>query len=185
MTTPHKVLAFAASNSRNSINKMLVLHAANVLKEEVIPTADIRTIDLNDFEMPVYSIDRENESGIPQEAKNFYKAIGDADTLLISYAEYNFNYQSAFKNIVDWYSRIKMKIFQNKPMVIMATSPGPNGGSHVLKAANDTAGFFGADIRGSLSVPSFYHTFDTQKERISDAELAEGLRVQLIKLAAS
>ena len=83
MPTPHKVLAFAASNSRNSINKMLVLIAANVLKEEVIPTAEISTIDLNDFEMPVYSIDRENESGIPQEAKNFYKAIGYADTLLI------------------------------------------------------------------------------------------------------
>lgn len=77
-----------------------------------------------------------------------------------------------------------MKIFQNKPMVIMVTSRGSNGGSHALKAANDSAGFFGADIRGSLSVPSFYDTFDTQKERISYAELVEGLRVPLIKLAA-
>lgn len=84
MTTPHKVLAFAASNSLNSIKNMLGLIAANDFKEEVIPTADISTIDINDFEMPVYIIDRENESSIPQEAKAFYKAIGDADTLLIS-----------------------------------------------------------------------------------------------------
>jgi len=185
MNTPRKILAFAASNSRNSINKMLALHAANVLKEEVLPSVDISTIDLNDFEMPIYSIDRENESGIPQEAHAFYKAIGGADILLISYAEHNGHYSSAFKNIFDWCSRIEVEIFQNKPMVIMSTSPGPSGGSHVLKAVNDTAGIFGADIRGSLSVPSFYDTFDTQKGQISDAELAKGLRVQLIKLAAS
>lgn len=182
MTMPTNILVFAASNSRHSINKMLVTHAANVLKKEALPAAEITFLDLNDYEMPIYSIDRENESGIPAEAKAFYKAIGDADALLISYAEYNGFYTSAFKNIFDWCSRIDMKIFQDKPMVIMATSPGRGGGSNVLKTASDSAGFFGADIKGSLAVPSFNHTFDVEKGQLSDADLAAELSAQLAKL---
>ncbi|MEM9224979.1 MAG: NAD(P)H-dependent oxidoreductase, partial [Pseudomonadota bacterium] len=61
-----KVLAFAASNSRASINKQLVGHAINVLTQEIEPNADCELIDLNDYEMAIYSIDRQTEGGIPQ-----------------------------------------------------------------------------------------------------------------------
>ncbi len=182
MGTPNKILAFAASNSSTSINKMLVTHAANVLKEEMIATADITILDLNDYEMPIYSTDRENSGGIPEQAQAFYKAIGDADALLISYAEYNGSYSSAYKNIFDWCSRINSEVFQGKPMVIMSSSPGPYGASNVLKTASDSAAYFAADIRGSLSVGNFYDTFDSDKGQLSDANLAAELRAQLAKL---
>lgn len=182
MNSPHKVLVFAASNSRNSINKMLVLHASTRLKEKVLLNAELSTIDLNDYVMPIYSIDLERDSGIPEEAKAFYKAIGDADSLLISYAEHNGHYSVAFKNIFDWCSRIDMKIFQNKPMVIMATSPGPGGGARVLKAANESAATFGADVLGSVAIPSFYKNFDVDKGEILDAALAQELNAHLFKL---
>ncbi len=180
MTT--KILAFAASNSRHSINKTLVIHAANILKG-VSPDAEIIVIDLNDYEMPIYSIDREDETGIPTEAHAFYKAIGDANALLISYAEHNGLYTAAYKNIFDWCSRIDMKVFQDKPMVIMSTSPGRGGGANVLKTANESASFFGADIKGSLSIPSFNHNFDVEKGQLSDADLSAELKRQLSKLA--
>ena len=51
-----KILAFGASNSRHSINKQLVSHAADIIKTGIIPAADIDLIDLNDFEMPLFSI---------------------------------------------------------------------------------------------------------------------------------
>jgi chromate reductase len=63
-----KVLAFAASNSRSSINKALVTYASSLLEH-----AEIEVIDLNDYEMPIYSSDRENDSGIPQRAHDFYR----------------------------------------------------------------------------------------------------------------
>lgn len=182
MATPKKILAFAASSSSSSINKSLVTHAASVLKDELIPTANITILDLNDFEMPIFSVDREQANGIPELAQTFFKAIGDADALLISYAEHNGSYSSAFKNIFDWCSRINAEVFQAKPMVIMSTSPGPYGASNVLKTANDSAGFFAADIRGSLSVPNFYDTFDVDKGQLSDTNLATELRTQLAKL---
>lgn len=182
MASPTKILAFAASNSRESINKMLVTHAANVLKEELIPTAEITVLDLNDYEMPIYSIDRENDSGIPALAQDFYKAIGDADAILISYAEHNGTYSAAYKNIFDWCSRIEMKVFQNKPMVIMATSPGGHGAANVLKVAEEASSHFAVDLRGSLAVGSFYDIFDAEAGKLTDPELAAVLRMELAKL---
>ena len=55
-----KVLAFSASNSKNSINKQLVQYAASMIED-----AETEFLDINDYEMPLYSIDRENDSGIP------------------------------------------------------------------------------------------------------------------------
>lgn len=179
MSTSTTVLAFAASNSRASINKQLVIHASNVLKAEINSAIDINVLDLNDFEMPIYSIDRENADGIPEAAVTFYKAIGDADVLLISYAEHNGTYSAAFKNIFDWCSRIGKKVFQNKPMVIMAASPGPGGGANVLRTATGSAASFGADLRGSLSVGRFSDTFSAEKGQLSDQDLATELRKHL------
>ncbi|MFK7858051.1 MAG: NADPH-dependent FMN reductase [Granulosicoccus sp.] len=179
MSTLKKVLVFAASNSRASINKQLVTHAAEILKEEIHPTVDIDILDLNDFEMPIYSIDRETTDGIPEAARQFYAAIGQADALLISYAEHNGLYTVAFKNIFDWCSRIDRNVFQDKPMVIMAASPGAGGGANVLKTALEAASYFGADIKGSLSVGRFSQTFNSDSGELADPQLASALREQL------
>ncbi len=182
MPSPTRLLAFAASNSRNSINKQLVTHAATVLKSEINQDTEITILDLNDFEMPIYSIDREQESGIPEAAHTFFKTIGDADALLISYAAHNGTYTVAYKNIFDWCSRIDSKVFQSKPMVIMSASPGQGGGASVLKIAEDSAGYYGAEVRGSMSVGSFTKTFNTETGELADVELATTLRSQLAKL---
>lgn len=55
---PMKLLAFAASNSRQSINKQLVRHAASL-----VAAADVDILDLNDYELPLFSVDREKELG--------------------------------------------------------------------------------------------------------------------------
>lgn len=66
-----KILAFAASNSVRSINTKLVIHAGTVIRERVIQDAQIEVIDLNDFEMTIYSVDRENQSGVPSRLSDF------------------------------------------------------------------------------------------------------------------
>lgn len=178
-----KTLAFAASNSSKSINAKLIGHAANVLRDEILPGSEVQVVDLNDYEMPIYSTDREAASGIPAQAKELYDAIGSADALLISYAEHNGHYSAAYKNIFDWMSRIDKKVYQGKPMVIMAASPGPGGGASVLKAANDSAPFFGADVRSTLSVNTFGERFNAETHSISDPDLAKDLRQSLAALA--
>ena len=171
-----KILAFGASNSSDSINKQLAKYASKQFKKV---TVDL--LDLNDYEMPIYSKDLEKKDGFPQLAHDFYKKIGDADFVLISFAEYNGNFTSTFKNILDWTSRINSKTFQEKPMLLLATSPGARGGSSVLDIAVKRMPFQGGVVKGSFSLPSFNENFDTEKGIISNSELDE----QLLKIIDS
>ena len=91
-------------------------------------------LDLNDYEMPIYSIDRENEDGIPDLAYTFKEQFKNSDAVVISFAEHNATYTSAFKNIFDWISRIDKNIWHNKPMFLLQHTGG-NGAVIVLEAA--------------------------------------------------
>ncbi len=176
-----KVLAFAASNSRESINKQLLVHAADVLRDEINSSVQTQVLDLNDLEMPIYSIDRENANGIPDQAYRFFTAIGSADALLASFAAHNGNYTAAYKNLFDWASRIDPKVYQDKPSVILSTSPGKGGAASVLKLVVESAPFFGMNVLGSLSVPSFNSAF--KLGTLVDPDLASSLRRELKSLS--
>ncbi|MGL2966642.1 NADPH-dependent FMN reductase [Flavobacterium sp. XGLA_31] len=164
-----KLLAFGASNSSDSINKQLATYASKLFKE-----VDVDLLDLNDYEMPIYSKDRERKNGIPQLAHDFYQKIGDADFILISFAENNGSYTTAYKNILDWMSRINGKTFQEKPMLLLATSPGARGGSTVLDTAVKRMPFQGGIVKGSFSLPSFNENFEKGKG-ITNPELNQQL----------
>lgn len=165
-----KLLAFGASNSSDSINKQLAKYASGLFKNV---TVDL--LDLNDYEMPIYSKDREKKDGFPKLAHDFYEKIGNADFILISFAENNGNYTTAFKNILDWTSRINSKTFQEKPMLLLATSPGARGGGTVLDIAVKRMPFQGGVVKGSFSLPSFNSNFDEEKGVISNEELNKEL----------
>ncbi|NOH30271.1 NADPH-dependent FMN reductase [Vibrio mediterranei] len=175
-----KVLAFGASNSRASINQTLAGYAANLLEN-----AEVNLIDLNDFEAAIYSEDREKQSGIPEQAQRFYQLIGDADAVIISLAEHNGSYTAAYKNLFDWTSRINMQVFQNKPVVYLATSPGPGGAQSVLAAASGSAPYFAADVKASVSIPSFYDNFDVEQQKITNGELADQVVSAVAQLTES
>ncbi|RZM78479.1 NADPH-dependent FMN reductase [Pseudoalteromonas rubra] len=169
-----KVLVFAASNSRQSINQQLASYAASL-----IPNADVEVLDLNDYEMPIYSIERETQSGIPDQAQRFFAKIGAADAIIVSFAEHNGSYSAAYKNLFDWTSRIDKQVYQNTPMLMMATSPGPGGAQSVLASAVGSAPFFAADVKASLSVPSFFDNFDSEAGELTNIELKQQLEAAL------
>ena len=165
-----KILAFAATSSTKSINNQLVQYAASQLAKQ---NKDTKTeiLDINDYELPLFSEDREGLLGQPKLAKEFLDKIGNSDAVIISFAEHNGSYTVAYKNIFDWASRINPKVFQNKPMVLLSTSPGPGGGSNVLTAATTSAPYFDGVVKASLAVPSFYDNFDIEQGRITNVEI--------------
>ena len=175
-----KILAFATSNSKKSINKHLVTYAASLIKD-----ADTQVLDINDYEMPLYSVDREKEHGIPDLAHEFYKKIGEADALIISYAEHNGSYTAAYKNLYDWTSRIDMKVYQGKSMVMLATSPGPGGASNVLATAKTSAPHFGGKVKADLSIGNFYDNFDMKNRKISNPEIQAQLSAAVATLTSN
>ncbi|MCY4781489.1 NAD(P)H-dependent oxidoreductase [Sphingobacterium sp. UT-1RO-CII-1] len=160
-----KILAFAGSNSSTSINKRLISSVAKYYKE---PDDIIEVLDLNDYEVPIFSVDRERDNGIPELIIAFSKKMDNADFLLISLAENNGNYTVAYKNIVDWLSRIKgRKIFNNKPIFLLATSDGRRGAQTVLDIATARIPFDGGEILETFSLPSFRENFEEGKGVIS------------------
>lgn len=179
-----KVLVFAASNNTASINKRLALHAAAVLRDDLAVKVEIEVLDLNDFEMPIFSPDREKE-GIPQQAQDFFAKLGAADGLIVSFAEYNGSYTAAFKNIFDWSSRIEMKIYQNKPLLALATSIGKGGARNVLNTAVVAAPFFGGRVTSQFNFGPFADHFDTDTNQLTTPELAQDLREALMAFQAA
>jgi chromate reductase len=173
-----KLLAFAASSSSKSINKKLATYAASLVAD-----ATVEIIDINDYEMPLFSQDKEEVLGQPDAAKAFYAKLGQADAIIISFAEHNGSYTAAYKNLFDWTSRIDQKLFQNKPMVLLATSPGPSGANTVLSAATGSAPYFAGDVKASLSVPSFFDNFDSEKQEITNPAILDELQSALAQLS--
>ena len=173
-----KIIAFGGSNSKQSINKQLAQYTADQI-------ANSKTIvaDLNAFELPLYGIDLENEKGIPDNALKLNALIEDADGIVVSMAEHNGSYTAAFKNAIDWLSRINQKVWKDKPMFLMATSPGARGGTAVLSSANMAFPFFGGNIITDFSLPSFYDNFSN--EGLKNEALNETLnqKIQLFQEA--
>lgn len=173
-----KILAFAGSNSTASINKKLVTYASTLFAEHTV-----EILDLNDYEMPLFSVDRLAKNGMPQLALDFAAKVDESDLLLISLAENNGAYTVAFKNIYDYISVIPGRkiIWGNKPMFVMATSPGARGGASVLNIAKTTLPFYGAKVIDTFSLPSFKQNFDAEKG-ITNAELAAELKAKIEKI---
>lgn len=152
-----KIVAFGASTSKQSINHQFAHFAAHQFDGEV------NLLDLNDFEMPLFSVDKESENGYPEEAHDLLDILANADFLVISMAEHNGSYTAAFKNTLDWCSRIRNDVFSEKPMLLLSTSPGGLGGKFVMEASLVRFPRHSAKVVAHFSLPSFNANFENGK----------------------
>ena len=168
-----KILAFAGSTSSTSINKQLAIFAA-----ENLENTSFDVIDLRDFTLPIYSEDEE-KNGFPEDAKKFSSLLDNYDGFILSLAEHNGSYAAAFKNIFDWSSRVEATIFRDKPLLLMATSPGARGGQSVLETGTERFSSMGAKELIPFSFPSFYDNF--KDDKIINEQLLNSLKEQVNK----
>lgn len=129
-----KVLAFAGSGRKDSVNKKVVSVAAKGAEEA---GAQVTIVNLEDFNMPIFTEDLEAEKGMDPGGQAFKKLLMSHDGFLISNAEYNSSYSALFKNCIDWASRKiegekPLEAYRGKVAAIMAASPGGLGGMRVL-----------------------------------------------------
>lgn len=164
------ILPIGGSNSSTSINRKLANYAA-----QLIPNGSITVYDVSVLELPLFSVQLEAQAGNHAIALDFAAQIDKADLIVLSLAENNGSYNAGFKNLVDWTSRIKdRKTWGNKPMLLLATSPGARGGKTVLESAKNYFPFMGANIKGTFSLPKFEQNFSDEKG-ITDPALKEEL----------
>ena len=129
-----KVLAFAGSLRAGSWNKKLVRVAAQGATEA---GADVTILDLKDYPLAVYDGDDEAQNGLPPNALNLKEIFKAHAGMIISCPEYNSGYSGALKNTIDWVSRPMkgekpLEAFKDKPVAIMAATPGARGGLRML-----------------------------------------------------
>jgi len=111
MTTSPRILAFAASARRESLNRKFLALAVQAAREA---GADVTLVDLNEFALPLYHGDLEDAQGLPTNAVKLIGLVGEHHALLIASPEYNSMVTPLLKNTLDWCSRAETNPFENK-----------------------------------------------------------------------
>jgi NAD(P)H-dependent FMN reductase len=152
------ILTIGGSNSKTSISKQLAEYAA-----DMISNVEIIKIDLNNYPLPLFSVDAEEKNGFSAELLELNALLDKADGFIVGLAEHNGAYSAVFKNMFDWLSRVDSMVWRNKPLLLMSTSPGARGGKTVLEIAQGRFPFHGAQITGTFSLPNFDDNFKEEK----------------------
>jgi NAD(P)H-dependent FMN reductase len=144
-------LAFAGSNSKNSINHQLITYAAGL-------SEDIDVLDLREYaSIPMYRFDDEQTQGIPPQIQELYTILKSYKNIILASPEHNGLPPAFLKNILDWLSRTEgEKFFQGKKIVLLSTSPGGYGGANNLINLKKIIPYWGADVVATFSLPKFY-----------------------------
>lgn len=184
---PPRILVFAGSARRASLNKTLARLAAEHCRAL---GAETTFIDLTDYPMPLYDGDLEAGNGPPDNAFRLQELIAGQDGLLIASPEYNNSIPALLKNTLDWVSRTPRvrgtNPFAGKTAGLISASPGSLGGmrglDHVRRVL-DTLGML--VLPGVVAVPHADSAFD-DAGRFVDAASEKRLRAhcqQLVSIA--
>ena len=119
-----KVLGICGSLRKASLNMAALRACSDLLPPGM--TLQIASID----GLPMFNQDV-LDAGMPDHVRRIREQIAAADGLLISSPEYNFSVPAPLKNVIDWASRAPNQVFQDKPIAIFSTAPGPVGGARM------------------------------------------------------
>jgi NAD(P)H-dependent FMN reductase len=134
MSHPIRILAFAGSARKDSINKKLARAAAAAAGD----AASVTWVDLKDFPIPLYDGDFEEEHGQPAAALRLRALFKEHDALIIASPEYNGFPSPLLKNTLDWLSRPldgeeRHAAFKGKAVLLLASTRGESGGPRGLQ----------------------------------------------------
>lgn len=129
-----RILVFAGSARRDSLNKKLARVAAEAVRAA---GGEATFVDLDDYPIPVYHGDLESREGMPENARKLRELFIAHDGFMIASPENNQSISSLLKNVIDWLSRdvgdgkgpnSGLAPYRHKVAGIMNATPGPYGG---------------------------------------------------------
>ena len=129
-----KIIAFAGSNRKNSINVNMLKFAVDGARAA---GAEVTLLNLADYPLPIYDADWHAEHGIPAPLLALHPQLVAADGLLIASPEYNTSITPLLKNTIDWLSQSingapSNAAFVDKPTGLIGASAGVFGGVRAL-----------------------------------------------------
>lgn len=132
MSTTPRILAFAGSARRDSLNRKLL---AVAVAETRAAGGEVTLLDLNDYALPLYHGDEEEAHGLPANATKLIGLVTAHQGLLIASPEYNSLITPLLKNTIDWITRADENPLAGKVAAVVAASPGALGGARSLQHA--------------------------------------------------
>jgi chromate reductase, NAD(P)H dehydrogenase (quinone) len=94
--------------------------------------SDMTLVEAPSFRgFPHYDADLQTSVGFPADVTALAEAIRAADGVIIVSPEYNWTIPGAFKNALDWVSRLNNQPFKDKPVAIQSATGGPLGGARM------------------------------------------------------
>jgi len=164
-----KVLIFAASLRRDSLNQKLAALAARVAAAH---GAKVDLAAMHDFDVPAYDGDVETADGIPVGAKELQKRMLASDAMIIASPEYNGSMPGMLKNVIDWTSRFRPQPFDGRHCLLLSASPSMVGGNRGLWALRMPLEHLGTRVFPDMFSLSMAHK-GFAGDDLADAALAQ------------
>ena len=167
-TPPVRVLVFAASRRRGSLNGRLAELAAATAE---VCGATVARATMVDFDCPSYDGDAEQADGIPAGAGRLREQLLAADAFVVAAPEYNASMPGVLKNVIDWVSRFRPQPFRGRQGLLLSASPSMVGGSRGLWTLRVPLEHLGAHVYPDMfSLAQAHEAFD-DRGRIANAAL--------------
>lgn len=180
MAAPTRILAFAGSARRESLNRKFLAVAVRAAEDA---GCDVTLADLNELSLPLYHGDLEDKGGLPGNALKLIGLITSHRGLLIASPEYNSMITPLLKNTIDWCTRGDDNPFEGKIAAVISASPGTLGGVRSLAMAQALLLKLGCSVvPGQCYLANAGKGFDAEG-RLVDARVEKHLRTLMAKLA--
>jgi chromate reductase len=180
MATPARILAFAGSARRESLNRKFL---AVAIKAATEAGCEVTLADLNELSLPLYHGDLEDRGGLPENAVKLIGLITSHRGLLVASPEYNSMITPLLKNTIDWCSRTDDNPFEGKIAAVISASPGTLGGVRSLAMAQALLLKLGCRVvPGQCFLANAGKGFDAEG-RLVDARAEKNLKALMAKLA--
>lgn len=143
MPTPPRILAFAGSARRDSLNKKLLAAAVEAARAA---GAEVTLVDFRELPLPLYDGDLEDAEGLPANAQRFAELVRSHGGLLIASPEYNSQITPLLKNAVDWCTRAEENPLRGKVVAVVSASPSAFGAIRSMTLARQLFTHLGCHV---------------------------------------
>jgi NAD(P)H-dependent FMN reductase len=185
---PTRILVFSGSIRTGALSSKLAAAAAKAI---ALNDAEVTTISLQDYPLPIYNGDLEQEKGVPENATKLAQIIAANQGVFVSTPEYNHSIPPLLSNAIAWVSRLRHTgtlPYRHKVYCLGGSSDGRYGGARAVIDLRKmlAIGWQGIMIPLRVELPMAQHAFDEAGELIDEgaAHALKSAAKQLVDLAA-
>lgn len=177
MSNAQSILVLPGSRRSGAISGRVLMAIVRRLEGQGAKADAVLSADLT---APLYDGDEEDNEGVPDSIKVLNQRMDRAAALVVVSPEYNGLFPPLLKNTLDWMSRSTdeqpgAKVFRGKPVLLIGSSPGANGGLRALPHLRTQMANLGMHVYGpQLAVGQASKKVDEQGQVIDD-DLAQRL----------